>query len=939
MTSQDNPSPEKQFETSLKSYHTRFKYLWLLGTIKRHLLPVSGLLFLYVLLDYYFAWENTSRVLLSTLFFAVLIFFLLRSLITVIRRPLIHTAEAMDCKTENPGERYMQTALELTHLQGEEKEKKLSPLSSWLTKETQQKAIHQLAHFSWKKSGLHKMTMKLLAAPLIFLVLLALITALFPQTTRHMAERILTPWRDVPPLSPYTFTIQDSPLEVIYGDDLLIRVKITGGEINAPVELLLKFADGSQQKFTAFRENKDSWARRLEKITVSGEVAFSTQKGRARSRWQELSVKHEPKILAGTITATPPAYIKKPSITQPLSHGETSVIDGGMLEYKLETNCDLLSGVATFQPTRKELPSFDIQGEIGGNKGIVFRFPVRHSGSVSLNVTDLRGTRIRRPLESKVNVSPDIRPSVVIHSPEAVSLALPDCILSFQAEAQDDFGLSRVEWIRSVDNRRARPLSLLKKQGEKSLFINEQVHLSALGAQPGNVLEFSLEARDANPYLLNISTSETVKVHVISEEEYAEILRMRMELSEFVEKYNELLSSLQETTALIEEAAKKDSSLLSPEQWEALKKQHESSRDLAEKLAKATPLFASDKQLSQTAQTIADVVQKNLNDLAKERPQTTADQKNLLKTLNDRISSPKQEIQQLSQDAQKLAALTSIFKAMVEFKELAHEQRDIHKQLGLYRDELGKGRPVSREQLEDIGHSQTTLEKKLQAWQEKLPSFLNALPEDAGTIKTAFTKLGEDIRQANFSASMNSIAESCAKYHNEPAEQLADKTALAMLKLLNENELAAKCLNGNCPPSMSMKAEMQKTMQELLDALLSASECKKPGLFPGRGSGMGSGFSAGEGGDGLSLMNVPINGQAKASSSTSSKAGKGNSASGKGTGKADTPRPHVEKETDEEKIPGKTKEQEPSSLNAPEWQNIPPSYRDAVKKYFNASNN
>lgn len=938
MNSPDKPSPEKQFETSLKSYHTRFKYLWLLGTIRRLLLPVCGLWALYALLDYYFAWENTARVLLSTLLVAVLIFILLRSLISVIRRPLIHTAESMDSKTENPGERYLQTALELTHPHGEEKGKKLSPLSSWLTKETQQKAIHQLAHFSWKKSGLHKITMKLLAAPLIFLVLLGLIIAMFPQTTRHMAERILTPWRDVPPLSPYTFTIPDSPLEVIYGDDLLIRVKITGGEITDPVELLLKFADGSQQKFTAFRENKESWARRLEKITVPAEVAFSTQKGRARSRWQKLTVKHEPKILAGTITATPPTYIKKAPVTQPLSHGETSVIDGGMLEYKLETNCDLLSGIATFHPTRKELPSFDIQGEIGANKSIIFRFPVRHSGSASLNVTDLRGTRIKRPLESKVNVSPDIRPSVLIHSPEPVSLALPDSILSFQAEAQDDFGLSRVEWIRSVDNRRARPLPMLKKQGEKSLFINEQVHLSVLGAQPGNVLEFSLEARDANPYLLNIATSETVKVHVISREEYREILRMRMELDEFLGRYNELLSSLQQTAELIEESAKKDSSLLSPEQWEALQKQHESSRDFAEKLAKATPLFDSDNQLSQTAQTIADVLQKNMNDLEKERPQSIADQKNLLKALNDRIASPKQEIQQLAQDVQKLAALTSMFKAIVEFKELAHEQRDIHKQLGQYRDELGKGRPVSRAQLEDIGDSQAALQNKLQAWQEKLPSLLNALPEGTDTIKAAFEKLGEDVRQANFSASMNSIAESCAKYHNEPAEQLADKTALAMLKLLDENELAAKCLNGNCPPSLDMKAEMQKTMQQLLEALLSASECKMPGLFPGKGSGMGSGFSSGEGSNELNLMNVPINGHTNASSSDSRRGGKGNAASESGTGNADTQSPHVEKETGEENTPGKTKEQAPSSLNAPEWQNIPPSYRDAVKKYFNNSN-
>lgn len=937
MTSPDNPSPEKQFETSLKSYHTRFKYLWLLGTIRRLLLPVCGLLALYALLDYYFAWENTARVILSSLLFVVIIFFLLRSLISVIRRPLIHTAETMDSKTENPGERYLQTALELTHPHGEEKGKKLSPLSSWLTKETQQKAIHQLAHFSWKKSGLRRITVKLLAAPLIFLVLLALITALFPQTTRHMAERILTPWRDVPPLSPYTFTIPDSPLKVIYGDDLLIRVKITGGDINDPVELLLRFADGSQQKFTAFRENKDSWARRLEKITLPGEIAFSIQKGHARSHWQKLTVKYEPKIMAGTITATPPAYINKAPITQPLSHGETSVIDGGMLEYKLETNCDLASGVATFHPTRKELTSFDIQGEVGADKGIIFRFPVRHSGSVSLNVTDFRGTCLKRRLESKVNVSPDIRPSVIIHSPEEILLALPDSILSFQAEAQDDFGLSRVEWIRSVDKRRARPLPMLKKQGGKSLFIHEQVHLQALGAEPGNVLEFSLEARDANPYLLNIAITETVKVHVISEKEYREILRMRMELDEFLGRYNELLSSLQQTAVLVEESSKVDSSLLSPDQWQELKKQHQASRDLAEKLAKATPLFDSDQQLSQTAQTIEAVVQKNLNDLAKERPKTIADQKNLLRALNDRINAPKQELKKLQQDAQKLATLTAAIKAIVKFKELAHEQRNIHKQLRQYRNELEKGRPVSREQLEDIGQSQTTLKKKLKAWQEKMPSLLNALPAEAGTIKTLFAKLGEDVEKANFSASMNSISENCAKYFNEPAEQLADKTTLAMLKLLDENELATKCLNGNSPSGLDMKEEMRNTMQQLLDALLSASECKTPGLFPEKGSGTGSGFSSGEGGNGLNLLNVPINGPANDSSADSSKAGKGNSPSESGTGSADTQGLQAEKETGEEKTPSKTKELEPSSLSAPEWQNIPPSYRDAVKKYFNDS--
>lgn len=340
----------------------------------------------------------------------------------------------------------------------------------------------------------------------------------------------------------------------------------------------------------------------------------------------------------------------------PLNGQDVTVIDGGTADFILESNRPLMSGKAVFTPDRKDLKAQTVQGVLLPDGRISFPLRVRQSGTASIQMTDYRGTGMARPLENRVRVNADARPSVVIHAPAPVSVALEDVVIPFHAEVQDDYGVTRVAWVRSVSGSRARSLEMpVPEASKKSLFLAEQLSLPALGARAGDVLQLSVEARDANPYLLNMTVSEPVTVHVISEEQYREMLRIRTGVDEFVNKYRLLAQSIDDLVRELDRAKKANPSGLSREEAVQLKEKHAEVRKLAEKMAKDFPIFDTDGKLSETASSLAGIIAKNEEDLSGELPGTQESTQEFFRTMRDRLRAPQEETARQSGEAEMAA--------------------------------------------------------------------------------------------------------------------------------------------------------------------------------------------------------------------------------------------------------------------------------------------
>lgn len=923
--SKDSSGTPSGFEESFSRFLARRRRIEFSYSLARLLLLACIILVLYGLIDSYFPLDNPDRMIISGslagLFLVASLVFLILSHRFCARK----AAREIDSLYGSSGK--VLSSWELDHPSHPEADK--SELKSWLAARTRNQAGEQVAALSWSKLPPFKKWLRQAGFVLLLLLLICSLGHLFPGASSTLAGRLFSPWRDVAPLSPYTFELVDFPDEVIYGDDALLQVNITGGELKSPVVLLVKSQGLPVQELNAFKENTGIWARLLEKMTVPCEVAFGTADGRARSNWHKIAISYQPKVVSGYIKSIPPAYTKTTETTVPISGQEIPVIDGGTVEYTLKCNRIPSQASATFKPDREEIPAQQIEGVINPDQTIVFRIPVRHSGQVSMDITDYKGTRMARPLESKIRAIPDQRPTLSIHKPEPVSISLPDQFLSFQAEAKDDFGLSRVSWLRRAGDTRMRDKPMPVGVGRKEYFLDEMIYLPNIGVKAGDILEFSVEAKDENPLFLNIATAQAVKVFIISEEEARQILREQMALDEFMLRFNMASRQIEEILEALDQAMENKDPAKQNELIAALQEKHQAAQKTMEELASDFPLFNEEKELSALAKQLQEKLKANQDDLAKlDKNAELAPQ---LQELKNRLQEPRKELADLEKQAEDQNNIARAHEQIIKFQLLTNEQKELQEQLAAYEDELRKLRPVTIEQLKAIAKNQEELRKKLEAWEnETILSILNLPITYAGDLKENLDQFMKSYKEAMLPSMMGVVSDRAEDGQHYSARIQAEKVYENMKRLLKENKATSSCLQGECSGLSGMSESASQTAQDLLRSLLAAMLGKG-----GKGSG---GFGTGGGGSGGfgSPTGIPINGvkRNKIGSLSSGRSGGKDSSPGSTGNNNQASSKNVVTEQTPGGESGSETENTAESLDGPTLESIPPSYRNAVKKYF-----
>lgn len=885
-------------------------------------LLVSGL---YVLADVYAPLENGTREWISSFLAFLLLILLAVLLVRAWRRNPDSVARAVDAA--NRDERH--TVLSFLEMSRNPFSAASSghALGAWLMGETEHSACSRLEQYRSRDRLRHLLKRTSVWALFLLVALCAALVFLNREEAVVLYGRLCTPWKDVPPLSPYRFELVDSPSSVVYGEDALMQVRVTGAPLSSPVEIWIRTDGHSIQKLAAFRDQSGIWARRLEKLTAPCRIAFATGGGKARSAWHPVEINYQPRVVGGTVTVSPPEYTGLPPVDYPLNGQDVTVIDGGTADFILESNRPLMSGKAVFTPDRKDMEPQTVQGILLPDGRISFLFRVRQSGTAAIQMTDYRGTEMARPLENRIRMNADARPSVVIHEPRPVSVALERTVIPFHAEVQDDYGVHHVAWIRGVNDSRARSLEMPVPEGcRKSLFLAEQLSLPAIGVRAGDELQLSLEARDANPYLLNMTVSESVTVHVVSEEQYREMLRIRTNEVEFIHKYRLLLQSIDGLVRELDRVKAANPSSLPPEEAARLKEKHMEVRKLAERMAKDFPIFDTDGKLSETASTLAGVIRKNEGDLSGELPGSAESVQEFFRTMRDRLRAPQEEMVRQAGEAEMVASIMKGYNLIMEFRRLADSQKETATMLERFLSERKAGRSVTAEQLKSLEEAQKETVALYWLWISRVPGVLASIPAEAAEFKREMTDFVRACLHAPIAELMEGCASSCSAGKAREAAHKAEKAWEVMMKLLGEDPAASACMQGRACPVAGLSRECAGAMQQLLNSMLSREQ----------GSG-GFGNGRGEGGDG-SMNNVPMFGPRREKFreeplSSSRGAGQGNREEEKGdrpaegSGSAPSGRREGEGNRKQERSPH-------SVLGSPAMQQVPALYRDAVRQYF-----
>jgi hypothetical protein len=282
---------------------------------------------------------------------------------------------------------------------------------------------------------------------------------------------------------------------------------------------------------------------RLEGVTQPVEIAWAA--GAARSRWLPVEVLRQPRVESVIMRVTPPACSGMPAAESNPGSVVTG-LPGSEVELRITSNRPLDGAQVTLTPARGAGSTLaeQISARAGGRKTVTVRWSLKWSGLVSAEIKDVLGTAADSRLEFEQKITPDQPPEVTPRSPGGLTLATPSSQVPLDISVSDDLGVARVSLMRAMSGYRDRTRMLAEDAGAREYDFQETLPLDHLGVAAGQTLEFYAEAHDHNPSLMGIASSPVGRVQIITEKEYAELIRTRTTLTEFQARYAVLDAAL-----------------------------------------------------------------------------------------------------------------------------------------------------------------------------------------------------------------------------------------------------------------------------------------------------------------------------------------------------------------------------------------------------------
>ncbi|NOY76189.1 MAG: hypothetical protein GXP32_10440, partial [Kiritimatiellaeota bacterium] len=526
----------KSFEKELR----RFRRERLLGELLRELARCAGIaattLLVYVYLDYALSFENEILKTLNYLFSAIVILFFIVRVTRVSRISLVETAKLLD-SMENGREKSFQAAFELHRSMAQRK----SEMGCFLADKVVEKAGGEIMKVKrWRIFPKLQLKRQMLALAAQTTLALALILVPW-RFTSVVLDRIFHPDADIPPYSELSFAVIPETPTVIYGGNIELKTVISGDVGRIPVLLKTKLSK-RVNSVSCFKSEKGVFSQRIEKLTEPVQFCFTA--GRARSRWVKITLLTRPRFSRVGVSIKPPSYVHRAPSEFQLNSGGIKVLKGSAVYLEIASNRPLSSGrlsiVGKFGKTAV------VEGVKINPTTLAFSWKAISDVSCSIAIKDIRGTPSKHPLKFKQTIIPDHEPEIAITEPDSFVLATPNSNFDLKGYAEDDFALKRVALVRTVTGYRDRMKFIGPKTAGRRFSFTANFDLEKLGVSPGETLEIYAEAADFNPTLKGVSISDVVRVKIISEEEYAEMLRTRTRVATIFKRHNVMRKAFRE---------------------------------------------------------------------------------------------------------------------------------------------------------------------------------------------------------------------------------------------------------------------------------------------------------------------------------------------------------------------------------------------------------
>lgn len=671
-----------------------------------------------------------------------------------------------------------------------------------------------------------------------------LLMLLKPQAVPTLAARLLNPFADIPPYSMLEFQVSPSKPEAIYGGDLEVAAHITGGKVNVPVRVITRF-DNETEASECFRGTDNHFTQKLEKLVRPVEFCFAA--GTARSKWHKVRLLLEPRFSLARLAITPPAYTRETVREIVLGREEIKAVHGATASLSITSNRPLAGGELKIKPDAPNGEEKSISGTPTGVHTVRFDWPMLESAALEVQIRDVQGTPAPAPLAVKQSVLPDGKPRLTLHEPGSHSLATPRTLVPVSGSAQDDFGIRRVDFVRTLKGYRERPEELAVPKGDKAYEFRTGLDLAALGVKPGEVIELYIEGRDENPSLTGIQTSDVSRIEIIEEEEYAQMLRDRISLDELLARFQKIQDQLERVRKSLEDAEDEKT-----DPTGALQKSTETVRDAAaelEKLARDFPAFDMEEAMAAALAESATRARNAADRLAQLNP-SQADLGKQLESIRQQFDGEGSSLDEALARRPELEAVGRLFEQAANFMQLVEQQR----QLANWIDRMTLSGEADAGALASAARLQDQLHELAEQMPEQMRQTAEAIADDAGyeRLKADATEFADSLEKCEAPKSMNRASNAAQNTNAQGASQAARQAheqLAALLPEAGENQFAGLC-KGSCQKLFPQGHSLGKTLGQCLSGMMGR----------GRLGALGSGGPADDGYalQGFSPLELPV---------------------------------------------------------------------------------
>jgi hypothetical protein len=748
------------------------------------------------------------------------------------------------------------------------------------------------------------------------------------EIMREVWPRFLDPQGDHPPYSKLQIDVMPRRTEVLFGGQVEIRAKGSG----RPVEKLWLVARAGTNTTRAlmFLAPDKSFFQTLANLREPTEY-FVTD-GQARSHRFPIGLRYTPQITLVEITTDFPTYTGKVQRTAKLAEEPQALPADTRVLFRVMSNRPLQAGALTLTPVlggktmEVALTPENSAGTAGGasarmpqsSQTVTGGFTLTEPMLFTLGVRDVSGLDCAEPRRGRFSIAPDEKPRLVVLEPGRNAVATPEFRVPVKVQVTDDYGVARVVWLRGHNRSVERPFQMpvTLQGGPQSIEATGAFDLAQLGVRAGDVIEYYFEATDNYPRGPNVALSRLYKLQIISQEQYADVLRQTTARKALFEPYSKMgawLRRLAERSRAAQVKAEKTDPAAARDEAEALQEMLERYERELGKLLEQPAMF--------------DVEQSFRTALAEQRAQISAARQNLKKALNSGQLGPKQlkelsdelsrlaqkENEEVSQTAQQIASVIHVLSRADAFVNLAQQQATLAQMLRRFADKTNALSRVEQMEVQELAHQQRRVQEALHTLLTQLPELLAQVPADA-----EFDALRHDVQeflQAAADAKIEPDLGDAAKALDEPDTMtgfvLAQKAAEKMDQLVGKcngmPQQGQKCLTARFRPKLK-KQGLGGTVEQILAAMNS-----------GRGQGGRDGFGLFNDDVGLYGPNLELAGE---------QAGGRRDDDGRGSGR------HVARVAGEVNDPSLPQPDAPGRVRLQPDAKFPLRYRDLVGEYF-----